>query len=202
MSMEISGEYGRAAVDYAEQRKARSKPEEAGEGKEPEEAKRAKEAGKEGAGKRKSGRLPELRDEYISSEKSERKPTGLYRVSQDENGNRKICFDDPNKARCGKGKDDPEAEGDTPKENAVGKEPKADGKTQGESKEKCVGNTDKVEREIRKLKEKKQQLEQQIQSASGDERKLKELKKKLTQVEQELARKDNDTYRRQQTVFS
>ena len=45
------------------------------------------------------------------------------------------------------------------------------------------------------------ELEQQIQSASGDEEKVKELEKKLTQVKQELSLKDNDTYRRKNTVF-
>ena len=42
-----------------------------------------------------SGKLPEPQDEYISSEKSGKKPMGLYRIGQDENGNRKIFFDDP-----------------------------------------------------------------------------------------------------------
>ena len=59
-----------------------------------------------------------------------------------------------------------------------------------------------MDREIKKLKEKKQQLEQQIQSASGDEKKIQELKKKLTQVENELRQKDNDTYRKQHSEFS
>ncbi len=88
--------------------------------------------------------------------------------------------------------------------NGNGKEPKVSGNNQGKRAEKCEGNTDKVEREIKKLKEKKQQLEAQIQSASasGDEKKIRELEKKLAQVEQELRQKDNDTYRRRHTVFS
>ncbi|MDE6815898.1 MAG: hypothetical protein K2P71_07705, partial [Lachnospiraceae bacterium] len=73
---------------------------------------------------------------------------------------------------------------------------------QGESDEVCVANTDRVDRDIRQLKKKRQELEQKIRSASGDERKIRELEKKLAQVEQELRRKDNDTYRRQHTVFS
>lgn len=77
---------------------------------------------------------------------------------------------------------------------------KADGAKKSE--EKCVGNTDRVDREIRKLKEKKQQLMQQIRMASGDEEKVRELEKKLAQVESELSQKDNDSYRRQHTVFS
>lgn len=68
--------------------------------------------------------------------------------------------------------------------------------------EKCTGSTDQVDREIKKLKEKKKQLEQQIQSAAGDEKKVRELKEKLAQVENELSQKDNDTYRRQHSTFS
>lgn len=71
-----------------------------------------------------------------------------------------------------------------------------------EAEKKCVCNTDKVDREIRKLKEEKQQLEQQLGSAFGDEKKIRELEKKLAQVEQELSQKDNDTYRKQHSVFS
>lgn len=76
-------------------------------------------------------------------------------------------------------------------------DPKKENKT-------CAGNTDQVDREIRKLKEKSQQLEQQLRaaSASGDEEKAASLEKKLAQVQSELSQKDNDTYRRQHTVFS
>ncbi len=70
------------------------------------------------------------------------------------------------------------------------------------SEEKCVGNTDKVDREIKKLKEKQQWLEQQIQTAAGDEQKVRELERKLAQVETGLRQKDNDTYRRQNSSFS
>ncbi len=68
--------------------------------------------------------------------------------------------------------------------------------------QKCTSNTDKVDREIKKLKEQKQQLEQQIKAASGDEEKIKELEKKLSRIEEELSQKDNDTYRRQNAVIS
>lgn len=36
-------------------------------------------------------------DEYISSKKAANKPSGLYGLAQDENGNRKIVYDDPHK---------------------------------------------------------------------------------------------------------
>ncbi len=199
-SKEMNGNYEHSRTDYAERVKEKQAAERAKEAKEAEKA----------AEEKKSGRLPEPQDEYISSEKSGKKPTGLYRVGQDENGNRKIFFDDP-KADHADGKDDRSGEGED------GKGPKVSGDNQGKPAEKCVANTDKVDREIKKLKEKKQQLEQQIQSASGDEtpfghpsmpsgnnkeKKIRELEKKLAQVENELRQKDNDTYRRQNASVS
>ena len=118
--------------------------------------------------------MPLPKDEYISSEKSGNKPSGLYRMGQDENGNPKILYDDPKKVQ---------------KKSATGKA------------EECTTNTDAVDREIEKLKEEKRQLEQQIQAETDDE-KVKELEKKLARVEAELNQKNNDTYRRQNAVVS
>lgn len=200
MAMQVNGNYEHSRTDYAERVKEKQAAERA------EKAKEAEKAAEE----KKSGRLSEPQDEYISSEKSGKKPTGLYRVGQDENGNRKIFFDDP-RADHADGKDDRSGEGED------GKGPKVSGDNQGKPAEKCVTNTDKVDREIKRLKEKKQQLEQQIQSASGDEapfghpsmpsgnnkeNKIRELEKKLAQVENELSQKDNDTYRRQNASVS
>ena len=67
--------------------------------------------------------------------------------------------------------------------------------------EKCTTNTDKVDREIEKLKEKKRQIEQQIQSET-DENKRQALEKQLAQVEAELSQKNNDAYRRKNAVVS
>ena len=204
MAMQVNGNYEHSRTDFAERVKEKQTVWRA------EKAKEAEKAAEE----KKSGKLSEPQDEYISSEKSGKKPTGLYRVGQDENGNRKIFFDDP-KAGHADRKDGCSGEGED------GKAPKVSGGSQGKPEEKCVANTDKVDREIKKLKEKKQRLEQQIQSASGDEapfrhpsmsgsapsearvssnnkeNKIRELEKKLAQVENELSRKDNDTYRRQ-----
>ncbi|MBD5394007.1 MAG: hypothetical protein HDR71_07000 [Lachnospiraceae bacterium] len=149
MSMEVSSNYKDYKNDYLERLQ--------------EEREKAKEAQKEqGAGDKSEG-IPVPKDEYISSKQSGSRPSGLYRMGQDENGNPKVLYDDPKK---------------------------------------CTTNTDKVDREIRKLKEQKQQLEQKINAAAGDEEKVKELEKKLSQVEGELSQKDNDTYRRQNAVFS
>ena len=97
-----------------------------------------------------------------------------------------MLYDDPKKAGGADKKGQPKVGADSPDEDA----------------EKCTTNTDRVEREIKKLKEQKQQLEQQIKAASGDEEKIKELEKKLSQIESELSQKDNDTYRRQNAVVS
>ncbi len=185
MAMQVNGNYEHSRTDYAERVKEKQAAERA------EKAKEAEKAAEE----KKSGTLSEPQDEYISSEKSGKKPTGLYWVGKDENGSRKIFFDDP-KADHADGTDDRSVEGED------GKEPKVSGDSQGKPEEKCVTNTDKVDREIKKLKEEKQQLEQQIQSASGDEKKIRELEKKLAQVENELSQKDNDTYRRQHASVS
>ena len=190
MAMQINGNYAQSKTDYAERVKEKQAALRA------EKAKEAKET-KEAAEEKGSGKLSEPQDVYIRSEKSGKEPVGLYRIGQDENGGRKIFFEDPDKADRADGKEEPKAE------KADGKKPKIDdGDSQGKPAEVCVGNTDKVDREIEKLKEKKRELEQQIQSASGDERKIQELEKKLTQVEQELSQKDNDTYRKQHSEFS
>lgn len=160
MSMEINGSYNRAVNDYAKRM-------------EEEQPLDRTDKEKEVKGTQNDVKASAPSDEYVSSEKSGARPSGLYRVGQDENGNKKIFYDDPKKTG------QPE-----------------------DSEEKCVGNTDQVDKEIRALKEKKKQLEQQIQAASGDESKVKELEKKLSQVESELSRKDNDTYRKQHSQFT
>lgn len=61
-------------------------------------------------------------------------------------------------------------------------------------------DTNNVDREIEKLKNKKAQLEQQLYSVG--ETKKKELEQELRQVEAELAQKDNDAYRMHNAVVS
>lgn len=188
MAMQVSGNYAQSKTDYAEKVKEKQAAERAEKAKEAQEAKKASE--EKGA-----GRLSEPQDVYIHGEKSEKEPIGLYRIGQDEDGSRKIFFDDPDKADRADNKEEPKADED-------GKKLKVDRNDQGKPTEKCITDTDKVDREIKKLKEKKQQLEQQIQSASGDEKKIRELEKKLAQVENELSQKDNDTYRWQNASVS
>lgn len=62
-------------------------------------------------------------------------------------------------------------------------------------------NTDDVDREIERLKEKQEQLARELERESDPQRK-EQLERELSQVEQELTQKDNDTYRRQHAVIS
>ena len=123
-----------------------------------------------------------LMDEYTPEEKQE--PSGRYWLGKDENGQPKVYFDDPERAA-----DKPS---DAPAPAKKAKEDKA---------ERCTANTDQVDREIERLKQRKEALEQRI-STQTDDANIKELERKLAQVERELAQKDNDPYRRQHTVFS
>ena len=172
MSMEVSGNYKDYTNDYLERLQ--------------EERDKAKEAEREQGAGNKSESIPVPKDEYISSEQSGSRPSGLYHMGQDENGNPKVLYDDPKRVGGADKNEQPKVGADSPEKAA----------------EKCTANTDKVDREIEKLKEQKQQLEQQIKAASEDEEKVKELEKKLSQVESELSQKDNDTYRRQHAVIS
>lgn len=126
--------------------------------------------------------FPDRKDEYIDSEKSGRNVKGLYHLGKDENGNPKVRYEEPEKKTGGK---------------EIGQEKEA-----AKGVEECKGSTDKVDREIEKLKERKQQLTQQIKAAGEDEKKVRELERKLAQVEMELSRKDNDAYRKQNMTVS
>ena len=121
-------------------------------------------------------------DEYIPEEKQE--PSGRYWLGSDGDGRPKVYFDDPERA------DDKPFDAPAP-----------DKKAAGCKTERCTVSTDKVEREIERLKQRKETLERQI-NAQTDDIKIRELERKLAQVERELAQKDNDTYRRQHAVFS
>lgn len=122
--------------------------------------------------------LTPVRDEYIPEEK--REPTGRYWLGKSEDGQPKICFDDPEQDRGIKAPDK---------------------KASGGQAERCVCDTGRVDREIEKLKREQEELGRQLNSETDDTRR-KDLERKLAQIEQELSQKDNDTYRRQNAVFS
>lgn len=65
----------------------------------------------------------------------------------------------------------------------------------------CTANTDRVEAEIKRLKQKKAELQQQIAQAANDPERQSRLQKQLSQIESELLAKDNDSYKRQHTQF-
>ena len=153
-----------------------------------------------------SRQLKPVMDEYVPEEPQE--PSGRYWMGKDEDGQPKIYFDDPERAADAPKQpegtpdakkpdaDDPEAEEpDSAGQGAKGPEGKKD---KGETWE-C--NTDKVDREIEKLKKKQQELEQRLNTET-DEAKIKALERQLSQVEQELKQKDSDTYRRQHAVYT
>lgn len=123
-------------------------------------------------------------DQYVRGQEPE--PIGLYRLTQDENGTRSIAFDDPEKPKDAEKAAGPEAAGKAPE-----KEP-----------ETVTGNTDKVDREIRKLKEKLASLKQQLARAADNPEEQKKLEKEISSLENELRTKDTDAYRRQHTDFS
>ena len=140
--------------------------------------------------------LKPVMDEYIPEEPQE--PSGRYWMGRDEDGQPKIYFDDPERAANApkQPEDAPKAEEPNPAgQGAKGPEGKKD---KGETWE-C--NTDKVDREIEKLKKKQQELEQRLNTET-DEAKIKDLEHQLAQVEQELKQKDNDTYRRQNATYT
>ncbi len=84
MSMEVRGNYKDYTNDYLERLQ--------------EERDKTKETGKEQDAENKNEGIQTPKDEYISSEKSGRKPSGLYHMGKDENGNPKVLYDDPKKA--------------------------------------------------------------------------------------------------------
>ena len=145
--------------------------------------------------------LKPVTDEYVRSEP--REPSGRYWVGKGGDGQPKIYFDDPE--RAADAPKQPESTSDAKKSDADAPEepdPAGQGAKGPEGKkdkdETWECNTDKVDREIEKLKKKQQELEQRL-GTETDEAKIKDLERQLSQVERELRQKDNDTYRRQHT---
>lgn len=131
-----------------------------------------------------------LTDEYIPEEKQE--SAGRYRLGNDGDGNPKILFDDPQQ---------PEAAPKTSSSDETKKADHPEKKASGSPGKSCRANTDKVDREIERLKKKQRELKQPLNTET-DPTKAEALKKQLTQIENELRQKDNDSYRRQHTVYT
>ena len=139
-----------------------------------------------------SRQLKPVMDEYIPEKPQE--PSGRYWMGRDEDGQPKIFFDDPERASDAPKQSEDAPEAEKPKQAGQG----AKG-PEGKKEEVWEGNTDKVDREIEKLKKKKEDLEQRLNTET-DEAKIKDLERQLAQVDRELKQKDNDTYRRQHTT--
>ncbi len=146
--------------------------------------------------------LKPVMDEYVPEEPQE--PSGRYWMGKDEDGQPKIYFDDPERAA-----DAPKQPEDAPKKPDADAPEESDPAGQGakgperkkDKDEVWEANTDKVDREIEKLKKKKEELEQRLNTET-DEAKIKDLERQLAQVERELAQKDNDAYRKQNATVT
>lgn len=148
--------------------------------------------------------LKPMMDEYVPEEPQE--PSGRYWMGKGEDGQPKIYFDDPE--RAADAPKQPEGTPDAKKPDTDAPEepdPSGQGAKGPEGKkdkdETWECNTDKVDREIEKLKKKQQELEQRLNTET-DEAKIKDLERQLSQVEQELKQKDSDTYRKQNASFT
>lgn len=122
-------------------------------------------------------------DEYVEGKGRQPSP-GLYEVKEDGEGGYQVSFqpyseDGEEAAPAASGRDVPEGS-------------------------KTTVNTDKVDAEIRKLKEKRESLEQQLSQAqdSGDGQKAEALKRKLASADAEVSAKDNDAYRKQHAIIT
>ncbi|WP_204789207.1 hypothetical protein [Oscillibacter sp. CU971] len=143
--------------------------------------------------------LRPVKDEYVPEEKQA--SYGRYWLGKDEDGSPKIYFDDPEAAEDAPvSPEAPKAEYPDGEKEPMSPE-KAGPPDKGGREEKCVSNTDAVDREIRKLKEKKEKLEAKLDRET-DETKRGDLERQLAQVDSELSQKDNDAYRRQHTKFT
>lgn len=131
-------------------------------------------------------------DEYVPEEPQA--PSGLYWVGKDGDGQPRIYFDDPDQGANALKR--PEEASEKAEQGAKGPERK-----DGENEERYACDTGKVDREIEKLKKKRQELEQQLHTET-DEARIRTLERQLAQVERELKQKDNDTYRKQHSSFT
>ena len=140
--------------------------------------------------------LKPVTDEYVRSEP--REPSGRYWVGKGGDGQPKIYFDDPERAAVTPKQPEGAPEAEEPNPAGQGVKGPENPERKKDKDEVWEGNTDKVDREIERLKKKRQELEHRLNTET-DEAKIKDLERQLSQVERELRQKDNDTYRRQHT---
>jgi hypothetical protein len=160
------------------------------------------------------------KDGYIAGDFSPSKPTGVYSLGKDEDGNPKILLESPEasnhsplvdesgakpsdeaekKTRSAKPSDE-EDERDVPPEEED--EDEKSEKASDEKKTTRTGtvNTGKVDAEIQKLRQEKQRIALALSKAAGDDQK--DLQKRLEAIDSELRVKDTDSYRKQHSEYS
>lgn len=160
------------------------------------EANETERTGQESGPAWKSGLAVADLDEYIPGKEPD--SAGLYQLSSDENGRSKIIFDAVSDVPADE--DKPSDATGEPEKDQEAEEPEKAGDG-GKKTTKCTVNTDKVDNEIKKLKQKKAELEQQIAKAKDDPDEQKKLQNQLTQLDSELKMKDTDSYRRQHAEY-
>ncbi|WP_018751301.1 hypothetical protein [Paenibacillus sanguinis] len=162
--------------------------------------------------KKVSRALTEPHDEYIPSNQKPNEPSGIYRLEKAENGLQRIVFDRPDSPEKSEqadtaekkvSEDSPKAAPDEIKDSKrLEKKDEPEKNSDNEDKQQSSVNTDKVDAEIKKLKEEKKQIEQQLKGTGEDGNERKDLEKQLLQVESELSVKDNDAYRKQNATYT
>ena len=144
MAMEINGNYSHYKTNYAQMQ--------AGEEK-------VKEAEKEQNDTKAPDKIPTPQDEYISSEKSGAKPSGLYRLGQDEDGRKKVFYDEPRKsdnvAECTANTDEVDREIEKLKE-------------QKRQLEQQIKNASGDEEKVKELEKKLSQIERELSRKDND----------------------------------
>lgn len=122
-------------------------------------------------------------DEYGKNDK-EVPSAGIYSVEKDENEKSSIVFDGLKKP--------------SQQSAAPAKPPSEAGEPEIMQ---CTVNTDKVYAKIKKMKEQKQNIQQQLKQAENPEEKA-TLQKQLANIETELRAKDKGAYRRQNASYT
>lgn len=114
-------------------------------------------------------------DEYVPEDKTGLEHSGFYEPVNGEDG--------------------PGLRFDAPEEES----PAARGKPSDKA-EQTTTNTDRVDRELEKLRAEREKLSSQLRAASPED--AEGLQKRLARLENELRQKDNDAYRRAHAVIS
>lgn len=168
------------------------------------EAQKLKQQEKNDVQKSQSAVIPDYK-RFDTYEKSDGKlpasESGIYHLSKDEAGNPKIVFNAPDRTKKNSDKLS-DAEDNLMSDEAPQKVDGSDSPKEEPETTQCTTNTDKVDIEIKKLKEERKQILQELRKAGGDTEKQVDLQKRLSQLDAELQAKDNDAYRKQHATHT